>query len=70
MFNPEILLKLVTVRMPFGKYKDYILCDLPEHYIMWFQKKGFPRGELGILLAALYEIQLNGLEHLLKPLRK
>ena len=64
MFNPEILLKLVTVRMPFGKYKDHLLCDLPEHYIMWFRQKGFPGGELGMLLATLYEIRLNGLEHL------
>ncbi len=70
MFNPEILIKLVTVRMPFGKYKGYILCDLPEHYVMWFHQKGFPGGELGMLLATLYEIKLNGLEHLLRPLRK
>ncbi|HNW27947.1 MAG TPA: DUF3820 family protein [Spirochaetota bacterium] len=70
MFNSEILLKLVTVRMPFGKYKDCILCDLPEHYVTRFQQKGFPPGELGMLLATLYEIKLNGLEHLLKPLRK
>lgn len=69
-FNPAILLKLVSVRMPFGKYKDYILCDLPEQYVMWFHEKGFPRGELGVLLATLYEIKLNGLEYLLKPLRK
>ncbi len=68
--NPEVLLKLVTMRMPFGKYKDCILCDLPEPYVTWFQQKGFPRGELGMLLATLYEIKLNGLEHLLKPLRK
>ncbi len=70
VLNPEILLKLVTVRMPFGKYKDYILCDLPEHYIMWFHQKGFPVGELGMLLATLYEIKLNGLEYLLRPLKK
>jgi uncharacterized protein (DUF3820 family) len=69
-FRPEILLKLVTFRMPFGKYKDCILCDLPEHYVMWFQQKGFPGGELGVLLATLYEIKLNGLEYLLTPLRK
>ncbi len=68
-FNPEILLKLVTVRMPFGKYKDCILCDLPEHYIMWFHQEGFPGGELGMLLATMYEIKLNGLDALLKPLR-
>lgn len=70
LLNPEILLKLVTMRMPFGKYKDWLLCDLPEPYVTWFQRKGFPRGELGTLLATIYEIKLNGLEHLLKPLRK
>lgn len=69
-FRPEILLKLVSVRMPFGKYKDYLLCDLPEHYVMWFYQKGFPGGELGMLLATLYEIKLNGLENLLRPLKR
>jgi uncharacterized protein len=69
-FNPEILLKLVTVKMPFGKYKDYLISDLPEHYVIWFHQKGFPGGELGMLLATLYEIKLNGLEYLLKPLKK
>lgn len=68
--NPEMLLDLITVRMPFGKYKDRVLCDLPEHYLAWFHQKGFPAGKLGALLATLYEIRLNGLEYLLKPLRK
>jgi uncharacterized protein len=70
LFRPEILLKLVSVRMPFGKYKDYLLCDLPEHYVMWFHQKGFPGGELGMLLATMYEIKLNGLENLLRPLKQ
>jgi uncharacterized protein len=70
LLNPQILLKLTTVRMPFGKYKDYILCDLPETYVVWFHEKGFPGGELGMLLSTLYEIKLNGLEYLLKPLKK
>jgi uncharacterized protein (DUF3820 family) len=69
-FNSEILLKLVTVKMPFGKYKDCKICDLPEHYVVWFHQKGFPGGELGVLLATLYEIKLNGLEYLLTPLKK
>ena len=68
--NPEMLVELVSVRMPFGKYKDRILCDLPESYLVWFHRKGFPQGEIGMLLAALYEIKLNGLEYLLKPIRK
>jgi uncharacterized protein len=68
--NPQMLLELVTVRMPFGKHKGRILCDLPEHYLSWFNRKGFPQGKLGVLLSALYEIKLNGLEYLLKPIRK
>jgi uncharacterized protein (DUF3820 family) len=68
--DPRVLIDLVSMRMPFGKYKDYILCDLPEPYLAWFHQKGFPPGKIGELLAALYEIQLNGLGYLLKPIRK
>ncbi len=68
-FNPGILLELVTMKMPFGKYKDRILCDLPEPYLLWFHQKGFPSGKLGVLLSTLYEIKLNGLEYLLEPLK-
>jgi len=67
--DAQILVELVSVRMPFGKYKDRILCDLPEPYLVWFHQKGFPPGKIGVLLSALYEIKLNGLEYLLKPLR-
>jgi uncharacterized protein (DUF3820 family) len=68
--NSRILLLLTQQRMPYGKYKDRVLCDLPEAYLIWLQRKGFPEGELGQLLAAVYEIKLNGLEYLLKPLRR
>ena len=68
--GPEMLVELVTTEMPFGKYKGRILCDLPQPYLVWFYKKGFPPGKLGQLLAVLYEIKLNGLEYLLKPIRK
>lgn len=68
--NREMLVELVSMRMPFGKYKDRILCDLPETYLGWFHRKGFPPGKIGMLLSALYEIKLNGLEYLLKPIRK
>ena len=67
--NRQILVELVTVRMPFGKYKDRILCDLPEPYLVWFHQKGFPPGKIGVLLSALYEIKLNGLGYLLKPIK-
>jgi len=68
--NPQILKDLVTMSMPFGKYKGRILCDLPESYLVWFHQQGFPPGKLGEMIATLYEIKLNGLEYLLKPLRK
>ncbi len=68
--NPQLLLELVRMRMPFGKYKTRILCDLPEPYLVWLSRKGFPPGNIGLLLSALYEIKLNGLEYLLKPIRK
>jgi uncharacterized protein (DUF3820 family) len=67
--NPELLKELVIMRMPFGKYKGTILSNLPVSYLEWFNRKGFPEGKLGMLLATLYEIKLNGLEDLLIKLR-
>ncbi|MBU8892303.1 MAG: DUF3820 family protein [Bacteroidales bacterium] len=69
-FNKNILTDLVTIRMPFGKYKGILICDLPEPYLVWFYQKGFPEGKLGMLMSTIYEIKLNGLEYLLKPLKK
>lgn len=67
--NGALLVDIVTTKMPFGKYKDRILCDLPVSYLEWFQQKGFPKGKLGMQLQTLYEIQLNGLGYLLTPLK-
>ena len=67
--DPQMLIELVRMRMPFGKYTNRILCDLPEPYLAWFNRRGFPPGKIGILLSALYEIRLNGLEYLLKPIK-
>ncbi len=67
--NAELLLQLVKMKMPFGKYKDTVLCDLPISYLEWFARKGFPKGKLGMLLQTIYEIKMNGLEGLLKPLK-
>jgi len=50
--------------MPFGKYEGKRLIDIPEEYYIWFKQKGLPEGELGLMMAAAYEIKLNGLEHL------
>lgn len=66
----DIFLQLVTMKMPFGKYKDQIICDLPVFYLEWFKRKGFPKGKLGILLETMFEIHLNGLQYLLEPLKK
>lgn len=68
--NLQALEKLATMPMPFGKYEGRVLIDLPEPYVVWFYKNGFPKGELGELLALLYEIKANGLEHLIRPLKR
>lgn len=68
--DPSLLPQLVTMKMPFGKYKDTAICDLPISYLEWFAREGFPKGKLGMLLSTMYEIRLNGLEELLIPLKK
>jgi uncharacterized protein (DUF3820 family) len=70
VMNPQMLIELTRVKMPFGKYAGRLLCDLPEPYLVWFRQKGFPAGKRGEQLSAIYEIKANGLEYLLKPLRK
>ena len=70
MLNPQILLDVVSQKMPFGKYKGTVLCNLPVSYLEWFARKGFPTGKLGMQLQTMYEIKLNGLEYLLEPLKK
>jgi hypothetical protein len=67
--NREHLQKLLKTRMPFGKYKGRFLLDLPEPYVVWFSRQGFPKGELGQMLQTVYVIKVNGLESLLEPLR-
>ena len=68
--DAQSLQKLVTMQMPFGKYKGTLLADLPGYYLNWFAREGFPKGELGHLLALMQEIDHNGLNGLLRPLRK
>jgi len=67
--NQELFLKLAKYRMPFGKYKNRLLIDLPEPYVIWFANKGFPQGQLGDMLRIVHEIKINGLEYLFDPLR-
>ena len=68
--NPDDLQKLVTMTMPFGKHQGKLLADLPGNYLNWFPREGFPKGEIGRLLALMQEIDHNGLGDLLKPLRQ
>lgn len=67
--NPTELERLLTVEMPYGKYKGRAIADLPGHYLNWFAREGFPKGELGRLIALMHEIDHNGLDELLTPLR-
>jgi uncharacterized protein len=68
--DPRVLIELVTTRMPFGRYKDRLLCDLPVNYLEWFNRTGFPEGKLGSQISSMYAIKSNGLDYLLKPLKK
>ncbi|RYG06254.1 MAG: hypothetical protein EOO07_29250 [Chitinophagaceae bacterium] len=57
------------MQMPYGKYKGYLICNIPESYLLWYKDKGFPKGKLGDLMATMCEIRVNGLEYLLTPLK-
>ena len=70
MFDKQDLITLAKMPMPFGKYKGRVLIDLPEEYLLWFAKKGFPEGNLGRLLQLALEIRINGMEKVLQPLKR
>ena len=69
MMDPSLLLDLVKIQMPYGKYKGYLICNIPESYLLWYKDKGFPKGKLGDLMSTMFEIRMNGLEYLLTPLK-
>ena len=69
IMKPEDLQLLLTREMPYGKYKGRVIAGLPGHYLGWFAREGFPRGEIGELLALMYELDHNDLRSLLDPLR-
>jgi len=68
-FSQEHLLKLAKWKMPFGKYAGQVLIDLPEEYLFWFEKNGFPTGELGELLKFCLDLKIEGLDGLIKKLK-
>ena len=68
--DKNILIDLAKMKMPFGKYKGRYLIDLPEHYIVWYKNKGFPAGKIGMQLELVYELQLNGLEDIVREVRR
>jgi uncharacterized protein len=68
--DKQVLLDIVATRMPLGRFKGILICDLPVSYLEWFQRKGFPQGKLGMMLQTIYEIKLNGLEEMIRQLKK
>ena len=68
--SKQFLLKLANTKMPYGKYEGRYMIDLPEYYVVWYRNKGFPKGQIGEMLATVYELKVNGLEDLVRKLRK
>jgi uncharacterized protein len=64
------LIEIAHTKMPFGKYEGWYLIDIPEYYIVWYSNKGFPNGKLGTQLQLIYELKLNGLEELIRNIKK
>ncbi len=69
MFEKEDLVTIANMAMPFGKYTGRPLIDLPEEYLLWFEKKGFPEGKLGMLMQLTLEIKVNGQDDIIQPLK-
>lgn len=68
--DKQVLIDIVNVKMPFGKYQGQYLSDLPVSYLEWFNRKGFPPGKLGMQLSTLLEIKSNGLSEILTQLKR
>jgi len=70
MQDKQFLIDTAHMRMPYGKYKGTFLIDLPEHYVVWYHNKGFPKGKMGQMLGLVYELKLNGLEDMIRKIRR
>lgn len=67
--SKQFLIKLANTKMPYGKYKGRFMIDLPEYYVVWYRNKGFPKGQIGEMLATVYELKVNGLEDLVRTIQ-
>ena len=70
LFDPQVLKELVTTKMYFGKYANRLICDVPVHYLEWLDRKGMPSGKTGMLLSTVLVIKSNGLEDILRDLKR
>ena len=70
LFDPSILKELVTTKVYFGKYKDSLICDVPVHYLEWLDRQGMPKGKAGMLLSTALVIKSNGLDEILRELKR
>jgi len=68
--SKQFLIKLAQTKMPYGKYKGKYMIDLPEFYVVWYRNKGFPKGQIGEMLATVYELKMNGLEELVRNIQR
>jgi uncharacterized protein (DUF3820 family) len=68
--NRKALVELANYKMPFGKFKDRYLIDIPEYYYTWYRQKGFPEGKLGRMMQQMHDIKINGLESIIYTIRK
>jgi len=68
--SKQFLVKLANTKMPYGKYKGRYMIDLPEYYVVWYRNKGFPKGQIGEMLATVYELKVNGLEELVRNIQR
>ena len=62
--------------MPFGKYgpehyppRGVPVYDLPQEYLHWFSRKGFPKSRLGELMEMVYHVKTDGADEVFRPLR-
>ena len=68
--SKEVLIELANYKIPFGKYKNQYLVDIPEYYYTWFKQKGFPKGKLGEMMQQMHDIKINGLEELIYNIKR